>query len=77
MSGETTIDRVFSRVEQGVERILDREQSSRGVLNQVIQEGAPMFMSYKMRGRVPSVEALERVATKLLAIVVATEEARR
>ena len=77
MSEETTVDRVFRRIEQDVERILDREPSSRGVLNQVIQEGAPMFMAYKMRGRVPSVDALERVATKLLAIVVATEEARR
>jgi len=75
MSEETTVDRVFRRIEQDVERILD--PSSRGVLNQVIQEGAPMFMAYKMRGRVPSVDALERVATKLLAIVVATEEARR
>lgn len=41
MSEENTVDRVFRRIEQDVERILDREPSSRGVLNQVIQEGAP------------------------------------
>jgi len=48
MSEETTVDRVFRRIEQDVERILDREPSSRGVLNQVIQEGAPMFVSLRL-----------------------------
>nr|DAF89963.1 MAG TPA: hypothetical protein [Siphoviridae sp. ctwHj1] len=77
MSEGTTFERVFDRVERDVETVLNREKDSRGVLNQVIQEGAPLFMAYKMKGRVPPVDALERVAIKLLAIVVATEEARR
>lgn len=73
----STLDKLMDRVEDGVERILDREQSARVVMNQVIAEGAPAFMQYRMKGRAPSLDLLERIAIKLLAIVAATEEAQR
>jgi hypothetical protein len=71
------LERMMRRVEDGVERVLDREQSARVVMNQVIAEGAPAFMQYRMKGYAPSIDLLERIAIKLLAIVVATEEANR
>ena len=73
----TELERTMHRVEEGIERVLNREQSARDVMNQVISEGAPAFMQYRMKGRAPSLDLLERVAIKLLAIVVATEEANR
>ena len=72
-----TVEKLMDRVEDGIERILNREPSARVVMNQVIAEGAPAFMQYRMKGRAPSLDLLERVAIKLLAIVAATEEARR
>lgn len=73
----TTTEKMMKRVEDGIERVLNREQSARVVMNQVIAEGAPAFMQYRMKGRAPSLDLLERIAIKLLAIVVATEEAHR
>lgn len=71
------LDKLMDRVEDGIERVLDRESSARVVMNQVISEGAPAFMQYRMKGRAPSLDLLERIAIKLLAIVAASEEARR
>ncbi len=72
----SALEDVIQRVERSVDRTLERESSSRVVLEQIVREGAPIFMAYKMRGRVPDIDSLERIASKILAIVVATEEAR-
>lgn len=42
------LERMMRRVEDGVERVLNREQSARVVMNQVIAEGAPAFMQYRI-----------------------------
>lgn len=73
----SAFEKVMERVERSVEQTLQREASSRVVLEQIVREGAPIFMAYKMRGRIPDIDNLEHIATKILAIVVATEEARR
>lgn len=68
---------VLDRVERNVDNVLSKERSARDVLIQTLSEGVPLFMSFRARGRIPSPDALERIASKLLAIVVATEEAQR
>lgn len=67
---------VMERVEKDVDRVLAKERSARDVLIQTISEGVPIFLSFRTRGRLPSADSLERIASKLLAIVVATEEAQ-
>lgn len=74
---DDALRRVMDRVEDDIARTLERERSSRDVLNKVIREGAPMFMAYKTRGRVPSLRQLEEIAVMLLAIVTASEEVVR
>lgn len=51
--------------------------SDKAVLDAIIHRGAPLFMAYQIRGVVPDVRELQVVATYILALVAATESARR
>lgn len=52
------------------------ESSDRLVLQAVVREGAPAVMGYQMRGVVPDSRTMQRLATYLLALAAAQEDAR-
>ena len=87
---EKALDDVLGRVEKNILPVLDSEQDANGFLGASIAEALPWLISVpRIRAKVPKMvagmlpsgipataERVERLATQLLAVVVATRKAQ-
>ena len=84
---EKALDDVLGRVEKNMLPVLDSEQDANGFLGASIAEALPWLISVRTKipkmvaGMLPSgipatAERVERLATQLLAVVVATRKAQ-
>lgn len=63
----------FSDLEESIEQMVDqRNVKAEIVLQEVVREGAPIFMRYMRRKDVPPTDILRRLTEKLIAIDLAT-----
>ena len=88
---EKALDDVLGRVEKNILPVLDSEQDANGFLGASIAEALPWLISVpSIRAKIPKMvtgmlpsgipataERVERLATQLLAVVVATRKAKR
>lgn len=72
-----TNDSTLDRVKRNAESLMDQFQRSEDLLRTAMQEATPWVMKLVTRGAVPTVYNIETLATKLIAIVMATDRANK
>ena len=71
----SAIDSILSRVKEDA-LILMEDSTDRDVLEAIVAEGTPLVLNYKTRGVIPQPGHMIRIATYLVAMAAAMEQAR-
>lgn len=66
-------DKTITRVRSNAEALMNQYDRSESLLKAAMKEATPWVMGLVTRGTIPPVYNMEALATKLLAIVMATE----
>lgn len=67
------MDKLFSRLRFNAEQIESQYQSANQILNDAVKEALPWASALAMQGRIPPLDRIERLATQLVAILVASQ----
>lgn len=67
------MDRLFERLRSNAAQLDRQYKSANQILNAAVKEAMPWAAALAMQGTVPSLDRIERLATQLVAILVASE----
>lgn len=63
---------VMERIESNAQALIGQYPSANRLLQDAINEAVPWAMPLATQGRIPSLDRIERLATQLIAIVIAS-----
>ena len=75
MTDSPALTSILEDVKEDVLDLMERS-TDRAVMQAIMSEGAPLVMAYRMRGVYPHPRDLQRLATYMIALAAAAEEAR-
>lgn len=64
---------LFQRIQKNAQYLIDHYPKSEALLRAAMQEAMPWAMGLYTKGAIPALPQLERLATQLIAILVASE----
>lgn len=64
---------LFQRIQKNAQYLIDNYPKSEALLRTAMQEAMPWAMSLYTRGAIPALPQLERLATQLVAILMASQ----
>lgn len=64
---------LFQRIEKNAQYLIDNYPKSEALLKDAMKDAMPWAMALYTRGAVPAVPQIERLATQLMAILMASE----
>lgn len=67
------MDSLFQRLRSNAEQMERQYQTANQILNDAVKEAMPWAAGLAMQGTVPSLDRIERLATQLLAILMASQ----
>lgn len=65
--------KLFERLQNNAEQLNRQYQSANQILNDAVKEAMPWAGTLAMSGKVPTLDRIERLATQLVAILIASE----
>lgn len=68
---------VLERIEKNARQLMDTYPTSAALMQTAISEAMGWAVPLKMRGKIPGVDKLERLATQLVAILAATYDQKK
>lgn len=63
----------YDKITIDIQELLDSDTNGMHLLNETINQAAPAVIQMKTQGRIPSLEMLQLIGTRLLAIVIASQ----
>ena len=68
---------VLERIEKNARQLMDTYPTSAALMQTAISEAMGWAVPLKMKGKIPGVDKLERLATQLVAILAATYDQKK
>lgn len=68
---------VLERIEKNARQLMDTYPTSAALMQTAISEAMSWAVPLKMKGKIPGVDKLERLATQLVAILAATYDQKK
>lgn len=66
------MDKLFNRLRTNAEHIEKQYHTANQILNDAVKEAMPWASVLAMQGRAPALDKIERLATQLIAILIAS-----
>lgn len=77
MSKPDSMPDVLERIEKNARQLMDTYPTSAALMQTAISEAMGWAVPLKMKGKIPGVDKLERLATQLVAILAATYDQKK